>query len=206
MNKSDNIEHLALALSNLQGELEDAHKSKAGHGYNYADLSSVLNLLRPALKRHGLSIAQPVSGDSGSVTLTTMLLHSSGQFIDSSISIAIDVSNKRMNSLQAAGSTITYLRRYVLMSLIGLAATDDDGDSGGEYIDRSRQAKTIVPLSLPSISEADRNALIIKLIAHSLEDGPAQGIINKALTHYQVDEIEKMTSVQLQTVARRIEE
>lgn len=206
MNKSENIEHLALALSNLQGELEDAHKSKTGHGYNYADLSSVLNLLRPSLKRHGLSIAQPVSGDSGAITINTMLLHASGQYICSAVSIAIDVSNKRMNSLQAAGSTITYLRRYALMSLIGLAATDDDGVSGGDYIDKSRQSKTITPPSFPSITEVDRSALIIKLLAHSLEEGPAQDIINKALNHYQADEIENLTSVQLQAIARRIEE
>lgn len=186
MNKSENIEHLALALSNLQGELEDVYKNAQGYGYNYADLSSVLNLLRPLLQKNGLSIAQPVSGDSGTITITTMLMHSSGQYISSGVTITIDVSNKKMNSLQAAGSTITYLRRYSLMSLIGLAATDDDGKSGGEHIDN------------------ERKELVTMIVAHSLDNGPSQEIIQKAFQHYGVRNAEQLTTAQLQTIINRI--
>lgn len=186
MKQSENIEHLALALSNLQGELEDVYKGAQGYGYNYADLSSVLSLLRPLLQKNGLSIAQPVSGDAGSISITTMLLHSSGQYISSTVAINIDVSNKKMNSLQAAGSTITYLRRYSLMSLIGLAATDDDGKSGGEHID------------------SERKELVIMVNAHSLDDGPAVEIIQKAFAHYGARNAEQLTIPQLQAIMNRI--
>jgi len=53
MNKSEQIHELALALSNLQGELEDAHKSKQGYGYRNANLLGVLGLLRYLLHQHG---------------------------------------------------------------------------------------------------------------------------------------------------------
>ena len=186
MNKSEQIQELALALSNLQGELEDAHKSKQGYGYNYADLSSVLGLLRPLLRKHGLSIAQPVSGDAGSVSITTMLLHSSGQHISSTVTINIDVSNKKMNSLQAAGSTITYLRRYSLMSLIGLAATDDDGKAGGEHLDASRD---------------DLKKSVMDCV---LAGTFSQENMQAALAHYKVKGIDDLSAQQLQAILTRI--
>lgn len=186
MNKSEQIQELALALSDLQGELEDVYKNSEGYGYNYADLSSVLSLLRPLLKKHGLSVAQPVSGDTGTITITTMLMHKSGQYLSSAVTITIDVSNKKMNSLQAAGSTITYLRRYSLMSLIGLAATDDDGKSGGEHID------------------SERKELVIMINAHSLTEGPARDIIQKAFVHYGARNTEQLTIPQMQAIMNRI--
>lgn len=186
MNKSENIDQLALALSNLQGELLDAHKSSQGYGYNYADLSSVLNIIRPLLKKHGLSIAQPVGGDEGKVTLTTILMHSSGQFVSSSINVSVDLTNKKMNSLQAAGSTITYLRRYCISSILGLASTDDDGKAGGEHMDdHIKELRTLVA-------------------AYILEPGPRQEITMKAMSHYNVNLIEELSLPQLQAIITRV--
>jgi hypothetical protein len=61
MNKSDSIANLASALSNLQSHIDDAYKSRQGYGYKYADIESVLNVVRPHLKENGLSI-MPMPG------------------------------------------------------------------------------------------------------------------------------------------------
>lgn len=132
--KSDNIEKIAEALSGLQGELHDAYKSSSGYGYKYAELTTVYETIRPLLKKFGLSVTQPVGGSNNMIELNTILMHSSGQYISSVIQFPVDLTNKKMNSLQAAGSTITYLRRYCLCSIVGIATTDDDGVAGGEAL------------------------------------------------------------------------
>jgi hypothetical protein len=132
MRQSDNINELAAALSSFQGEVKDISKDSQGYGYKYADLSAVFEIVRPLLLKHGLSIAQPVGGSDNRIELTTVLMHKSGQFISSAISIPVDLTNKKMNALQAAGSTITYMRRYCVCSILGLATTDDDGAAGGQ--------------------------------------------------------------------------
>lgn len=186
MNRSEQIEQLAVALSGLQGELEDAHKGKQGYGYTYADLPSVLAQLRPLLHKHGLSIMQPVSGHNGEVTITTIVMHVSGQYIESAISVSVDMTNKKMNSLQAAGSSITYLRRYCLMSIIGLSSTDDDGKSGGDHLDESiKELRTFIAAS-------------------SLTSTANEEIISKAMVHYGVNTIESLSANQLQSIVARI--
>ena len=186
MNKSENINELAMALSNLQGELLDVHKGSQGYGYNYADLSSVLHLIRPLLKKHGLSIAQPVGGDDGKITVTTILMHLSGQNISSTVSVSVDLSNKKMNSLQAAGSTITYLRRYCISSILGLSSTDDDGKSGGDHTDDSvKELRGLVA-------------------AYAVETGLAQDTVQKAMSHYGIQTIDKLSLYQLQAIIGRI--
>ncbi len=137
--KSDNIDRLAAALSGLQGELHDAYKGSKGYGYDYADLAAVFEVIRPLLIKHELSVSQLVSGSNNIIELNTMLMHSSGQYLSSTIHVSVDFSNKKMNSLQAAGSTVTYLRRYCLCSIIGIATTDDDGKAGGDSLDHARQ-------------------------------------------------------------------
>ncbi len=130
--KSESIDKLAEALSGLQGELQDAYKGSTGYGYEYADLATVFAAIRPLLKKYGLSVTQPVGGSNNMIELNTILMHSSGQYISSIITVPVDLGNKKMNSLQAAGSTVTYLRRYCVCSIVGIATTDDDGKAGGE--------------------------------------------------------------------------
>lgn len=210
MNKSESINELAAALSDFQGEIEDVYKGATGYGYKYADLPNVLAVVRPLLKKNGLAIAQSVSGEPGFTTLTTTLMHRSGQYISSSWTIAIDMSNKKMNSLQAAGSTLSYMRRYKIMALVGLAATDDDGASGGDYIDhdsRPTPITPVTPLPIKEIPESERQNLLIKAIAYSLEgDDTGADIINNALNHYKVPTLEQLNAMQLSRVIDRIEE
>jgi hypothetical protein len=80
MNKSENIEALAGALSKLQGEIKDASKDQKGYGYNYADLSTFLEIGRPLLSKHHLAVSQLCGSSSDKVSLETVLMHESGQW------------------------------------------------------------------------------------------------------------------------------
>ena len=125
MNKSESIANIGLALSKAQGELQDVYKDKKGYGYNYADLSSILEISRPACSKHELAVLQPCSNDGSSVTVETMIIHSSGEWLSSVLTLPLSV-GKGMSHAQAVGSCITYGRRYGLAAMLGISQTDDD--------------------------------------------------------------------------------
>ena len=125
MNKSESINELATALCKAQAVIEDATKSKSGHNYKYADLSQILNIVRPAFTANGLSVSQFPTGGGDSVSVDTILMHSSGQWMSQDYSMEV-VAGKGMSKAQAAGSVITYMRRYALAAIAGITQEDND--------------------------------------------------------------------------------
>lgn len=126
MNKSKNIANISKAISLLQGEIEDLHKDKKGYGYKYADLAQCLKILRPLLEKNGLAVTQiPGCITEDRLSLETIIMHESGEWIGGAIEVPVTI-GKGMIAAQAVGSTISYARRYALVSQFGLAAEDDD--------------------------------------------------------------------------------
>lgn len=126
MQKSDEINELASALAKAQTELENVSKNKKNDfsGWKYADLPAILESIKPVLSSNGLSFSQLVGSVGQQMEITTILMHSSGQYLSSSV--AFDVEPKKGNSMaQAAGATLTYFRRYSLTALVGISADDD---------------------------------------------------------------------------------
>jgi hypothetical protein len=133
MEKSDQINELATALAKAQAELTSAKKDSKGHGYNYSDLATVIEEAKRVLPKHGLSFTQLVGQTNTSETVetinvTTILLHSSGQFISSEGSIRIP-EMRGVNDTQKAGAALSYLRRYSLQAILGMASEDNDASS-----------------------------------------------------------------------------
>ena len=83
MEKSEQIDQLAAALANAQGKIRGASKDSSNPFYRskYADLESCWDAIRDAFTENGLAVAQPVSLTDGAVTVTTILLHTSGQWM-----------------------------------------------------------------------------------------------------------------------------
>lgn len=92
----------------------------------YASLQSCLDAALPALNAEGITLTQHPGMDGGDVVVTTVLLHSSGQHLASTIRCPFTPGR---NAAQAMGSMITYLRRYAVLAVCGLAPADDDGQS-----------------------------------------------------------------------------
>lgn len=130
----ESIGNLATALAAAQGELEDAHKDKQGYGYSYADLSSVLSIARPVLSKHGLSVVQLLGGAGDEVTITTILMHKSGESIRTVSSMPVH-QGKGMTHAQSVGAITTYLRRYSLSAMVGITQTDNDAGKVSETPD-----------------------------------------------------------------------
>jgi len=127
---SELINELAAALSKAQGEFRAA-KMDAINPFlknHYADLGSIIKAAKPALAKYGLAVTQPASTDGMSVTVTTMLMHESGQWMASDMTLPLG-EEKGRNMAQAAGTIITYLRRYSLSAMVGIYADEDtDGE------------------------------------------------------------------------------
>lgn len=126
--RSDEIGELIAALIAASAEVALVEKDQRNdfQKYDYAGLPSVIKIIKPVLANHGLAALQFAS-TSDDIVVTTMLVHASGQWMRTQISHTPD-RQKGRSDIQAVGSTITYLRRYALMGLLGLAATTDDDD------------------------------------------------------------------------------
>lgn len=131
MQTSEKIQAIATALIKAQTELQNPNKNQQGYGYKYADLSSILDQVKPVLQKHGLAIIQTSSDDgNGKVGVTTTLVHESGEFISDTLRLPIP-EMKGTTSTQAAGAALTYARRYAISSALNIAA-DEDTDASGQ--------------------------------------------------------------------------
>jgi hypothetical protein len=144
--RSPSIAALAAALAKAQGEIEGAAKANVNPHFKskYADLASVWDACRAPLSKHGLSILQPVRADGPHVTVTTILAHSSGEWIEESLTMTA-----QQNTPQGVGSAITYGRRYGLAAMVGIAPEDDDGNAASAQ-PAARQETTVAPPVRPA--------------------------------------------------------
>lgn len=102
---------------------------KGNVDYRHASLANVCNKINSSLAKHGLSSKwEPVQAENG-ITVTCTITHKMGHSESTSLSAAPDLTGSK-NSIQAVGSTISYLERYTLLALTGLATTDMDNDGG----------------------------------------------------------------------------
>ncbi len=123
---SENVNEIAGALAMAQGEVENASKNAANPHFKsrYADLAEVLNTVRPALAKYGICVVQSPSLDGDIASVTTVLAHKSGQWFRGVASARIGKTDP-----QGVGSAITYLRRYSLAAVVGIAQEDDDANA-----------------------------------------------------------------------------
>ncbi len=96
-------------------------KSGGSFKYRYADLPTIVEKIRPHLAKHGLAVAQNVTTADGRISVETLIYHSDGHF-ETFGPIVLPAGN----DAQAAGSAITYARRYALCAALNIAADDDD--------------------------------------------------------------------------------
>ncbi len=149
MERSDSIKHLAVALNKAQAEMSGAKKGANNPFFKskYADLNSVVDAVRIPFAENGLSYSQFPVMDDNRVGVETILMHDSGEFIASTLMLPTG----KLDA-QAAGSAITYARRYSLQSIAGIPAEDDDGNAavkGGQ----AKQVKQVDQAKLKQLQD-----------------------------------------------------
>lgn len=125
MRKSDQTDKIVEALISIQKELEAVpKKGKNPHfGNRYVELEDALASAIPTLNKYNIFLTQTVDQNC----LLTTLLHTSGQWIES----AIPIINKKGDD-QGQGGSITYAKRYGLLSILGIPTEDDDGNTASQ--------------------------------------------------------------------------
>lgn len=156
---------LAAALAAVQAALPTVHKGKTAsirsdkgsYGYSYADLSDVTAVVMPLLAKHGLSFTctPRLVGDRGGYELAGILLHSSGERVEGALPLT-------GGTPQQLGSSITYMRRYLLGCMTGVV-TDDDDDARAAteaaHAARREVHKAVADDAVPRISETQTKRL-----------------------------------------------
>jgi len=101
--------------------------SKGNVGYSHASLGNVVEKISSELSKHGLSASWRTSQNGKEITVSCRISHEMGHYEETSLTAGADESGAK-NLIQAVGSTISYLQRYSLLSLTGLATHDQDTD------------------------------------------------------------------------------
>ena len=111
--------------------------------YNHASLANVTDKINAELSKYGLSASWSTK-QNGTISVTCKITHVQGHSEETTLSASADATGSK-NAIQAIGSTITYLERYTLLALTGLATfEDDDGKASAvEYISQAEGNKIL---------------------------------------------------------------
>lgn len=143
MQRSDSIANLATGLAAAQAAIRGAAKDKANPFFKskYADLASIWEACRGPLTANGLSVVQLPTMTDAQVSVETMLLHKSGEFLSAVLTAPL-----KEHTPQAIGSVITYLRRYSLAAMAGVAPDEDDDAEGAMGRNGHKQEAQTAPI------------------------------------------------------------
>jgi hypothetical protein len=127
MKQSDTVGAIGAAMAKAQGAMGFSVKDATNPHFNsrYADLASIVEAMRQPFAANGLSYWQSASADGNLVSMTTLVVHASGEWIESD-RLTVQA---RDAAPQAVGSCLTYLRRYQLAGMAGVAPADDDAEA-----------------------------------------------------------------------------
>ena len=176
MKSSESIKNLASALCEAQAEMGGAVKDSKNPFFksDYADLTSVIKAIKEPFANNGLSYTQFPTNDEGRIGVVTMLMHESGEYLEHSYTLPTTKADP-----QAAGSAITYARRYALQSIAGIPTADDDAESA---MIRKNQSKTAV------VSPEQAEEIKSLLAEHGVD-------VKVFLKHFKTSSVDEMLAI-----------
>lgn len=129
---------VSAAFVKAQAEIGKAIKDSTNPHFknNYADLGSVVDAIKPALEKNGLSFLQRFHENTDGVTVETIIIHESGESLSNGV-LSVPATKK---DAQGFGSACTYARRYSLQAAFGVAPDDDDGNAASRKPEAAKPA------------------------------------------------------------------
>lgn len=196
---SPDIGKLAEALAAAQGEIKNATKKTMNEffGKKYAELADVLDAVRDPLSKNKLAVIQApgrtIETARGKlIEITTILTHSSGQWIKTRFYIPTG----GKDTPQTWGGAITYARRYCLAALLGVAQEDDDANAAS-----GRTSPAVPVYAPPQTIDKTRSVYIAKISATMKERGiKAETMAEYASATYGKTTVTDMTNDELNGV------
>jgi hypothetical protein len=172
MKTSENVNEIASALAKAQGEMLPAVKDAANPFFKskYSDLKSVSDVIKDPLQKNGLSVLQDTTTMEKSVSVTTMIMHSSGQWIQFS-PMTLPISKA---DIQGFGSAITYARRYALCSALCIVSSEDRDldDDGNSHMTNSPPQRPMLKKEKETISKEEFTRLdrVLNMTPHEYQE------------------------------------
>ena len=144
------------------GTIEE--KDTAQYG-KFADLSTVLSTVNPALAANGLAVVHTTKVEDNKNILITNLLHISGESITSEMLLPVNTGG-RGNPMHQEGGAITYCRRYSLLAILGLNAgiPDNDGDFANPTADKVTPINKNKAVGMPTLLDEDTKKYYLRIV------------------------------------------
>lgn len=175
MKKSETLTEFSKAFAKTQQEMKQPLKDANNPFFKskYVPLENVVEAITESASKNGLSFTQfPSSDEAGNVTVGTLVMHSSGEWIEYD-----PIKMKPVkNDPQSIGSAITYAKRYALSAIFGI--TSDPDDDGNEATQTKKKAPA-KKKDEPVISVEKANYYLKEIAAISTEKGKEDGSIVK---------------------------
>jgi len=160
------------ALSAAKGEIPVIIRNATGHNdKKYVDFAAIAKVIDPILARHGLSYRFKTIQTEKAITVTCVLF-GHGHSEETALTGGADTTGSK-NAIQAIGSTLTYLQRYSLVQMLGLAAAADDDGKAAAGVEKITQKQTDDLNDLLEANGKDRKAFLKWAKVDRVEDIPA---------------------------------
>lgn len=152
------------------GTIEE--KDTAQYG-KFADLSTVLSTVNPALAANGLAVVHTTKVEDNKNILITNLLHTSGESITSEMVLPVNTGG-RGNPMHQEGGAITYCRRYSLLAILGLNAgiPDNDGDFANPTLDKVTPINKNKAVGMPTILDDETKKYYLRIVGELVVKDP----------------------------------
>lgn len=176
------------AFQKALGSIESAVKDSTNpHLKNkYASLAACVTAIKPALSENGLGMSQTptLSNDSKLISVDTIVIHSSGQYVRWEFSMPLEFAAKP----QEVGKTVTYVRRYAL-SGFGLITDDDDDGNSGSNVNGHNQQRNSPPPPPPPPAKSTKKAVKEEPVAQqTVQQQPVQQVAQPSSEGESVDD------------------
>tara|TARA_B110000285_G_scaffold196345_1_gene227260 strand:+ start:317 stop:922 length:606 start_codon:yes stop_codon:yes gene_type:complete len=196
MNSSEKINELATALCKAQAAMGGAVKDSANPFFksSYADLTSVIKAIKQPFADNDLSYTQfPVSDENG-IGVVTRLMHNSGQWMELGYTLPIVKKDP-----QAAGSAITYARRYALQSMAGIPTADDDAESAVIRGDHKKAINVIDKAAINNVIDDAQLSTLTDLLDSTGAD------VKRFCEHYGIASTKDLMAAQFDHAIAKLE-
>jgi hypothetical protein len=196
MNSSEKINELATALCKAQAAMGGAVKDSANPFFksSYADLTSVIKAIKQPFADNDLSYTQfPVSDENG-IGVVTRLMHNSGQWMELGYTLPIVKKDP-----QAAGSAITYARRYALQSMAGIPTADDDAESAVIRGDHKKAINVIDKAAINNVIDDAQLSTLTDLLDSTGAD------VRRFCEHYEIASTKDLMAAQFDQAIAKLE-
>lgn len=190
MQHSESIAKIAEALAAFQSEVKDPRRDGNNPHFRskYVQIDGLLDAVRPVLSKHGLSVVQSTGGNGQDISVTTMILHNSGEWIETDALVLKAVKADP----QGAGSAVTYGRRYGLSAALGVA-WDDDDDGNAASAPRQEAAP----------KDDAKTAALRKIVAEGKEKGvSAQNLADIVKKKYKKASSAELTDEEVEDLSK----